>query len=170
MWVFCYTLILSPNKDMFLSVGMLGIAAVYVLIYGTSQRRAEYTVTDPHPQHTSTGDVTERTYKRRAVGDDIVEVVESEPTVCDRWSNAEKMGKAEMARDVKKFLSHSPKFFEAQAGHPMGEDTPERYDHWVQHYKCTAPITEDPGLRIVNINDKFMRDSFDWFGIDRSKD
>ena len=124
MWVFCYTLILSPNKDMFLSVGMLGIAAVYVLIYGTSQRRAEYTVTDPHPQHTSTGDVTERTHKRRAVGDDIVEVVESEPTVCDRWSNAplpvienegfigvEKMGKAEMARDVKKFLSHSPKFF-----------------------------------------------------------
>ena len=75
---------------MLLSVGILGIAAVYVLIYGTSQRHAEYTVTDPHPQHTSTGDVTVRTHKRRAAGDDIVEVVESEPTVCDRWMEGSK--------------------------------------------------------------------------------
>ena len=149
---------------MFLSVGILGIAAVYVLIYGTSQRHAEYTVTDPHPQHTSTGYVTERTHKRRAAGDDIVEVVESEPTVCDQWSNAplpdegttvDKRGKAEMAQSVKEFW---PKRLDDNTP-PISEETSKKFDDWVQHYKCTAP--EDPRLR----NKKFINDAVKWFGV-----
>ena len=64
---------------MFLSVGMLGIAAVYVLIYGTSQR--QYTVTGRqhtpyHPQHTSTGDESVSSHQRTIVEPEVIKHIQ----------------------------------------------------------------------------------------------
>ena len=61
---------------MLLSVGILGIVAIYVLIYGTSQRH--YTVTDPqhnHPQHTSTGDESVSSHQRTIVEPEVIEPI-----------------------------------------------------------------------------------------------
>ena len=62
---------------MLLSVGILGIVAIYVLIYGTSQRH--YTVTDPqhnHPQHTSTGDESVSSHQRTIVESEVIEHIQ----------------------------------------------------------------------------------------------